>query len=49
MTIGVGGAITGFHFTRIKGDDLIGIEAARSPAKMKEAIDWTDNIEPSAH
>lgn len=46
MTIGVGGAITGFHFSRIKGDDLIGIEASRSPAKMEESIKWTDNIEP---
>lgn len=46
MTIGVGGAITGFHFTRIKGDDLIGIEASRSPARMEESIKWTDNIEP---
>lgn len=46
MTIGVGGAITGFHYSRIKGDDLIGIEASRSKAKMDESIKWTDNIEP---
>lgn len=44
--IGVGGAITGGHFTRIKCDDLIGIEAARSAVKMKATMDWVDNIEP---
>lgn len=46
MTIGVGGAITGFHFTRIKCDDLIGLEASRSPAKMKDTIAWNNGIEP---
>lgn len=46
MTVGVGGAVTGFHFTRIKCDDLIGLEASRSPAEMKSAKDWVDNIEP---
>jgi hypothetical protein len=46
MTIGVGGAVTGVHFTRIKPDDLVGIEADRSPAKMKETISWNGNIEP---
>jgi hypothetical protein len=45
QAIGVGGAVTGGHFTRIKCDDLIGFEAARSPAKMAEAIAWVDNIE----
>lgn len=45
-TVGVGGAVTGFHFTRIKADDLIGLEAARSPAEMAAAKDWNDNIEP---
>lgn len=45
QAIGVGGAVVGGHFTRIKCDDLIGFEASRSPAKMKEAIDWVDNIE----
>lgn len=46
QAIGVGGAVTGGHFSRIKCDDLIGFDAARSPAKMKEAIDWVNNIEP---
>jgi hypothetical protein len=45
QAIGVGGAVVGGHFTRIKCDDLIGFEASRSPAKMREAIDWVDNIE----
>lgn len=44
--IGVGGAITGGHFTRIKCDDLIGIDAARSATKMQNTIDWVNNIEP---
>ena len=44
--IGVGGAVTGGHFTRIKCDDLIGFEAMRSPAKMAEAKAWVDYIEP---
>lgn len=44
--IGVGGALVGAHYTRIKCDDLIGFEASRSPAKMAEAIAWSDNIEP---
>lgn len=43
--VGVGGAIVGGHFTRIKCDDLIGFEASRSDAKMQEAMDWADNIE----
>ena len=46
MTVGAGGAITGFHFTRIKCDDLIGLEAARSPAEMNGVIEWNNNIEP---
>jgi hypothetical protein len=43
--VGVGGAIVGGHFNRIKCDDLIGFEASRSDAKMQEAIEWADNIE----
>lgn len=46
QAIGVGGAIVGGHFTRIKCDDLIGFDAARSPAAMAEAIAWVENIEP---
>lgn len=36
--IGVGGASTSRHFTRIKEDDLVGAEAANSPATMESAI-----------
>lgn len=45
QSIGVGGAIVGGHFTRIKCDDLIGFEASRSPAKLAEVKAWVDNIE----
>lgn len=44
--LGVGGASVGAHFTRIKCDDLIGLEALRSPAAMKRAIQWLDYLEP---
>jgi hypothetical protein len=44
-TIGVGGAVTGDHYNRIKCDDLIGLEAARSPATMAAAIAWVSNID----
>ena len=44
--IGVGGAITGGHFSHIINDDLIGLEAYRSPAKMQMTKDWNDTIEP---
>lgn len=43
---GVGGASVGFHFTRIKCDDLIGLEAYKSAAKMQFAKLWVDSIEP---
>lgn len=45
-TVGVGGAITGGHFSHIINDDLIGLEAYRSPAKMAETREWNDTIEP---
>jgi hypothetical protein len=45
-TIGVGGAVTGGHYNRIKCDDLVGLEASRSPAAMAAAIAWVSNIEP---
>lgn len=45
QAIGVGGAVIGGHFTRIKADDLIGYEAARSRAKMEATISWNNNIE----
>ncbi len=45
MPIGVGGAAVSKHFTSIKGDDLIGLEAYNSPAKMRETIQWNDNID----
>lgn len=44
--IGVGGAVTSRHYTNIKCDDLIGLEADRSPAEMRAAISWVDQIEP---
>lgn len=44
-TIGVGGASVGSHFSRIKCDDLIGLEAMRSPAAMAAAIAWVSNID----
>lgn len=43
--IGVGGAAVGSHFTRIKCDDLIGLEASKSPATMAAAIAWVSNID----
>jgi hypothetical protein len=46
QAVGVGGALTGAHFTRIKCDDLIGFEAIRSPAKMQEAKLWVEYVEP---
>lgn len=48
MAIGVGGAATSKHFTHIKGDDLIGLEARRSPAELHKAISWNRNIESLA-
>jgi len=48
MAIGVGGAATSKHFSRIKADDLIGLEARRSPAEMAKAIGWNKNIESLA-
>jgi hypothetical protein len=44
-TIGLGGALVGGHYNRVKGDDLIGYEAAKSPAAMAAAIAWVDNLE----
>jgi hypothetical protein len=44
-TVGQGGAIVGGHFNRIKGDDLIGLEAKKSPAVMLAAIKWVENID----
>lgn len=48
MAIGVGGAATSKHFSHIKADDLIGLEARRSPAEMVKAINWNRNIESLA-
>jgi hypothetical protein len=44
--IGVGGAVTSRHYTHIKCDDLIGLEANRSPAVMDAAKRWVANIDP---
>lgn len=46
QVLGVGGALTGGHFTRIKGDDIMGFEAFRSPAKLQEVKDFVDTLEP---
>lgn len=43
--MGIGGSAQSQHFNRIKCDDLIGLEAKRSPAKMKAAIEWNQGIE----
>lgn len=44
--IGLGGAVTSRHFSHIKGDDLIGLEARESPATMKYAITYAKTLEP---
>jgi hypothetical protein len=44
--IGVGGAVTSRHFTHIKADDLIGLEARESPANMRYAITYAKTLEP---
>lgn len=46
QALGIGGAVIGSHFTRIKADDIIGFEAIRSGAKMEEAKEFIANIEP---
>lgn len=43
---GVGKAVTGLHFTKIKFDDLIGFEARESPATMRYAISYAKSAEP---
>jgi uncharacterized protein (UPF0332 family) len=48
MPLGTGGAATSKHFSRIKGDDLIGLESKKSPAVMRAAINWNRNIESLA-
>lgn len=48
MAMGVGGAVTSKHFSHIKPDDLIGLEAKKSPAELKAAISWNRNIESLA-
>lgn len=46
QALGIGGAVVGSHFTRIKPDDIIGFEAIKSAVKMQEAKDYISNIEP---
>lgn len=48
LAIGVGGAVTSKHFSHIKADDLIGLEAKRSKAELLKAISWNANIESLA-
>jgi hypothetical protein len=43
---GITGSPTSRHYTNLKLDDLIGLEAKKSPAKMKEAFTFLDNIDP---
>jgi phage terminase large subunit-like protein len=45
LPLGVGGAATSKHFSHIKVDDMIGLEAKKSPAVLKAAINWNRNIE----
>ena len=43
---GIGKAITGNHYSKIKNDDLIGFEARESPAAMRYAIAFAKAEEP---
>lgn len=43
---GIGGAVTGKHYTHKILDDIIGKEAAYSPAVMQHAVNWVDNSRP---
>lgn len=45
LPMGVGNAAASKHFSRIKADDIIGLESKRSPAAMRFAINWNRNIE----
>jgi len=40
---GIGGAVTGKHYTDIILDDIIGEKTADSVALMQDAINWTDH------
>lgn len=48
MPMGIGNAAVSKHFSHVKIDDIIGLEAKKSPAKMKEALGWNRNIESLA-
>lgn len=43
---GVGTAVVSGHYTRIKADDLVGLEAFESPPVMEAAIRFFKTIEP---
>lgn len=43
---GVGKALAGNHYKKIKCDDLIGFEAKESPAAMRYAISFAKSLEP---
>ena len=43
---GIGGAVTGKHYTHKILDDIIGEKAAMSTAIMADAISWIDNSRP---
>lgn len=43
---GIGKALAGNHYKKIKCDDLIGFDARESPAAMKYAISFAKTLEP---
>lgn len=43
---GISGSPTSQHFNRIKCDDIIGMEAKESPAAMRYANSFVDNLDP---
>ncbi len=46
LAAGINTAVTSKHFNHLKFDDLVGFEANRSPAVMKYAMDYVNNITP---
>jgi hypothetical protein len=46
MAAGIKTAIASKHFKHIKLDDLVSFEANRSPAELKYAMQWVQNITP---
>ncbi len=46
MAAGIKTAVASKHFKHIKCDDLVSFEANRSPAELKYAMQWVQNITP---